>query len=235
MANTIEQINSAAQANPNIEHQDGAAANTDMAQGATPDVGSQTSGMQTNVLEQEMAHDATEASSQSGAQVTEQASDLVSGQAQATEQAAGQVLEQGATQATETVGQVAGELANQAATAPLPMESAFTWGGYFQAIGTLLILLALLWGVVWLVRRYGRFNFLPKPGAFPRDGLRLESQLPLGPRKGLMVVRFLNKRLLIGVTDHQITLLKETTDDEDENNMEFKDVMEMAQRQKSDD
>ncbi len=173
---------------------------------------------------------------QTSAQSAEQAVGPATGQV--TEQATGQLFEQ-ATTSTQAVGnavgQAAEQVATQAATAPMPMESAFTWGGYFQAIGTLLILLAVLWGVVWLVRRYGRFNFLPKPGAFPRDGLRLESQLPLGPRKGLMVVRFLNKRLLLGVTDHQITLLKETADEDDKNNMDFKDVMEMAQRQKSDD
>lgn len=111
----------------------------------------------------------------------------------------------------------------------------FTWGGYFQAIGTLFLLLALLWGAVWAVRKYGKFNFIPKPGAFPRNCLRLEAQLPLGPRKGLMVVRFLNKRLLLGVTDHQITLLTESAEHHDQsNNAEFKDFFEAEQRQKTD-
>ena len=31
--------------------------------------------------------------------------------------------------------------------------------------------------------------------------------MPLGPRKGLMVVRFLKNRFLLGVTDQQITVL----------------------------
>ncbi len=88
-------------------------------------------------------------------------------------------------------------------------QPAFNWSGYIQAIGILCILLAALWLLVWLVRRYGKFNFLPRPGGLPRDALIMEAQLPLGPRKGLMVVRFLNKRLLLGVTEHQITLLSE--------------------------
>lgn len=94
-----------------------------------------------------------------------------------------------------------------AAGTPAPL---FSWGGYFQAIGFMCLLLALLWFAVWVVRRSGKFAFLPMPGALPRDALRMEAQLPLGAKKNLLVVRFLNKRLLLGVTDQRITLLKET-------------------------
>ena len=37
----------------------------------------------------------------------------------------------------------------------------------------------------------------------------------LGPRRGVAVVRFLNKRLVLGVTDHSINLLHEVDDDDD--------------------
>lgn len=90
---------------------------------------------------------------------------------------------------------------------PAPL---FSWGGYFQAVGFMCLLLALLWLAVWTVRRSGKFRFLPMPGALPRDALRMEAQLPLGAKKNLVVVRFLNRRLLLGVTDQRITLLKET-------------------------
>ncbi len=112
---------------------------------------------------------------------------------------------------------------------PLPSDASFTWGGYFQSIGILMILLAALWVVVWFLRKYGRFNFIPRPGSFPHDGLRLEAQLPLGPKKGLAVVRFLNKRLLVGITDQQITLLQEVKDNDD--SMEFKELMEKFHEQ----
>ncbi len=259
MANTKQQTHNTSQANSSVESTNALEGGTgvhvnSVSDASTPSASADAaSSNASEVVNALPTHDM--ATTSSGSQVTEQMTEQVanpvlesttattkateqahgSQAGQATDQAISSAVEQGSSTMTDAAGQVAGEAANQAATAPLAMESAFTWGGYFQAIGTLLILLALLWGVVWLVRRYGRFNFLPKPGAFPRDGLRLESQLPLGPRKGLMVVRFLNKRLLLGVTDHQITLLKETSDDEDTNNMEFKDVMEMAKRQKSDD
>ena len=134
----------------------------------------------------------------------------------------------------EAVSQAATAAQTAAQAAGLPSEAVFSWGGYFQAIGVLLLLLAILWGVVWLVRKYGKFNFLPQPGALPRDALRMEAQLPLGPRRSLVVVRFLNKRLLLGVTDHQINLLQETGNHNEHDSMDFQDVMEEAQRRKPD-
>ena len=81
-----------------------------------------------------------------------------------------------------------------------------------------------------LARWVGKFNFLPRPGALLRDALVMESQLPLGPRKGLMVVRFLNRRLLLGVTDQQITLLTEEQAQHEPENADFKQIMEEARR-----
>lgn len=92
---------------------------------------------------------------------------------------------------------------------PDAIQAGFSWSGYLQAIGILCLLLAALWFAVWAIRRYGKFNFLPRPGALPKDALIMEAQMPIGPKKGLMVVRFLDKRLLLGVSDHQISLLTE--------------------------
>ncbi len=114
---------------------------------------------------------------------------------------------------------------------PLPLDSTFSWSGYFTAIGTLFVLLALLWGLVWLLRRSGRFNFIPRPNGFPRDGLRIEAQLPLGPKKGLTVVRFLDKRLLLGITEQQITLLQEIEDTDDTSTTDFYSLMEESTQQ----
>lgn len=93
---------------------------------------------------------------------------------------------------------------------PAVPEPVFSWGGYLEAIGIMLLLLGMLWLAAWAVRRYGKWNFIPRSGALPRDALFLETQLPLGPKKGLAVVRFLNTRLLLGITEQQITVLKET-------------------------
>lgn len=90
----------------------------------------------------------------------------------------------------------------------------FTWGAYFQAIGILIALLALFWFVLRLIRKVGAGRFLPASGGFSRRDLQLEAQLPLGRNRSLYVVRYLGKRLLLGVTEQQVTLLdSDGTDD----------------------
>lgn len=109
-------------------------------------------------------------------------------------------------------GAVSGEIPPHNSTAlgsSSPNESEtpiFSWGGYFKGIGALFLILAALWGVVWFLRRRGS---LPGLGGLPRDSFSVEAQLALSPKKKIILVRFLNSRLLLGVTDQQITLLKE--------------------------
>ena len=94
---------------------------------------------------------------------------------------------------------------------PLPAVDLpnFTWGGYLQGIGVMFLLLAVLWFHVRLLRRYGRFNFIPRQGSLPRDAFFMEAQMPVGPRKCLMVVRFMQKRYLLAVTEQQISLISQ--------------------------
>ena len=130
-----------------------------------------------------------------------------------------------------TVGSVAQEAVTAVAEPAVALgQSSFSWGSYIQAVGIVFLLVAVLWLAVWLARRFGKFNFMPRPGSLPRDALVMEAQLPLGPRKGLMVVRFLNKRLLLGVTDQQITLLTEEQAKHEPENADFQQVMEEARR-----
>ena len=101
-------------------------------------------------------------------------------------------------------------LHSETQTPRLPLEGSgdtFTWGAYFQAIGILIALLALFWFVLRLIRKVGSGRFLPTASSFSRRDLGLEAQLPLGRDQSLQVVRYLDKRLLLGVTEQQITLL----------------------------
>ena len=88
------------------------------------------------------------------------------------------------------------------------------WGSYVQSIGILLLLLGGLYGLLWLVRKVGmNKGFRGKKG--DKRTLDVEERFHLAPKKQLVVVRFLNKRLLLGVTDHQINLLSETEAEDD--------------------
>ena len=71
---------------------------------------------------------------------------------------------------------------------------------------------------------------MPHPEDLPKDALRMEAQMPIGPRKGLMVVRFFDQRLLLGVTDGQITLLTREHVHDDTEKKTFHELVENARK-----
>ncbi len=80
----------------------------------------------------------------------------------------------------------------------------------------LLLVLAVIFAAYWLLKRYGGKWGIGPAG---RGGmLRLLAHLSLGPRKSIVVVRFMHKNLVLGVTEHNITLLTEETADDDDTN-----------------
>lgn len=83
---------------------------------------------------------------------------------------------------------------------------------WVKMMGGLLLLLGVLLFAYWLLKRYG-----PRAGLsmFKRGGLALEGQLPLGQRKSVVVVRFLNKLMVLGVTENAINLLTEVDEPHD--------------------
>ncbi len=91
-----------------------------------------------------------------------------------------------------------------------------TWDFGFAAlkmVGGLFLVLGLLFLLLYLLKRYGH-----KAGLTRRlsSDLVLMGQLALGPRKSVVVVRYLNKEMVLGVTDNSITLLTERHHDHDE-------------------
>ncbi len=97
--------------------------------------------------------------------------------------------------------------------------SPFSWGGYFEAIGLVFLMLFVMYAFLLFLKKKGKGTFLPMPSNFSRADLRVEAQLQLAPKKTLYVVKYLNKRLLIGSSDQNLSLLTEdfVFEDEDEN------------------
>jgi len=91
----------------------------------------------------------------------------------------------------------------------VPPETLFSWGSYFQAIAVMFLLLGILWLGLHLLRRSGKFSFLQNTASLGRSALSIESQITIAPKKSLVVVRFLGNHILLGVTEHNITFLKE--------------------------
>lgn len=86
-------------------------------------------------------------------------------------------------------------------TAPWPS------GGYGVARGLvgLAVVLALIALAGWLLRR-GAFG---PAAAGKRAGMTVDAAVPLGERRSLMVVTIESRRLLLGVTPAQVTLITE--------------------------
>ncbi|MBE7939220.1 MULTISPECIES: flagellar biosynthetic protein FliO [Ramlibacter] len=68
----------------------------------------------------------------------------------------------------------------------------------------LLLVLALIPGVLWLLKRVQTFR---PPGA-PRE-LEVTAQVALGARERVVLVRMADRTLVLGVTPQQVTLLAE--------------------------
>lgn len=126
----------------------------------------------------------------------------------------------GAMPERESVPESAGKPAPKTQSEAPPMPGGDVgWSGYFQALGAIFLIIAVLAGGFFLLKRFG-----PRAmggGVFGRGTLQLEAQLPLGPRRSVAVVRFLNKRLVLGVTDSNITLLTETETGHDDEVPEY--------------
>lgn len=96
-----------------------------------------------------------------------------------------------------------------------------------QVAGALILLLSVLFLALYLLKRFG-----PRAGigVFGRGDLKLEGQLALGPRRSVVVVRYLNKRLVLGVTETSINLLTEMESGHDPERADFEDALAQEKR-----
>lgn len=86
----------------------------------------------------------------------------------------------------------------------------FSWSGYFEALAILCLVLAGVWAVLWLMKRRGGGKFF----ASSTPSMRIENRLALGHKQWLVVVRYLDRRLILGVTDKTVTLVTELYEQE---------------------
>lgn len=68
-------------------------------------------------------------------------------------------------------------------------------------VGGLVLILVLIWGLSWFVKRFSQGGFLQNPT------MKIVSAMPLGTRERLMLVDVGGKQLLLGVTATQINTL----------------------------
>lgn len=117
-------------------------------------------------------------------------------------------------------------LAQEAAEGVKNLPPTPTYGGeMLKVLGMLCLILGVMFAGFWLLKRFGRRAGL---GVFGGSGLKVEGQLALGPKKQVFVVRFLNKRLVLGVTDTSINLLTETEAEDDDPAKDFSRSLDKA-------
>jgi flagellar protein FliO/FliZ len=85
---------------------------------------------------------------------------------------------------------------------PLPGSDAWT---ALRSLFAVFVVLALVALCAWLLRR-GALGSLGRRGP---SAVRVETAVPLGERRSLLVVAVEGRRLLLGVTPQQVTLVTE--------------------------
>jgi flagellar protein FliO/FliZ len=78
-------------------------------------------------------------------------------------------------------------------------------GTALRSLVAVFVVLALVAVCAWLVRR-GAFGSLGRRGP---SAVRVETAVPLGDRRSLLVVAVEGRRLLLGITPQQVTLVIE--------------------------
>ena len=81
-----------------------------------------------------------------------------------------------------------------------------------RVILSLFIVIVLIIGFTWLLKRFSRFG---GRGA-AKGGMKVMETLPLGGRRMIHVVRVHDRKLVLGVTGERIDLLTELTDEEED-------------------
>jgi flagellar protein FliO/FliZ len=91
---------------------------------------------------------------------------------------------------------------------PEAMGSVFP--SLWRLFGALLVVLALVWGTMWVARRFlkGRFN------GTARSNLKVVERMYLAPKRSIELVSIGERILVLGVTENQISMLTELEADE---------------------
>ncbi len=79
-------------------------------------------------------------------------------------------------------------------------------GELWRSLLAIVVVFGLLGGLAWAARR-GRLGFFTRQPSH----VRVEATVPLGERRSLMVVTIEGRRLLLGLTPMQVSLVTELT------------------------
>ncbi len=105
---------------------------------------------------------------------------------------------------TPALAQLFGQNADSAATSVFPMSgNESLWPSVGRLAITLVMVLGLIWGTLWLARRFTR------RGAGGQSAVRVIERAHLAPKKSIEVVAVGERVLVLGITETSIALLTE--------------------------
>jgi flagellar biosynthetic protein FliO len=90
---------------------------------------------------------------------------------------------------------------------PMAYEQPSMFGLILRTVGALMLVLGMIIGGGWALKRYGGSRFGGQVEGGP--ALSVLSSVPLGDKRSLSIVKFGDHTLLIGSTPHQVSLLAE--------------------------
>lgn len=102
-------------------------------------------------------------------------------------------------------------LAPEAALAEEMRESMSFGGAMLQMLAALALVLGLMVGLYWVMRRLNPRHMLGQSAG----GLKVWGRLGLGPKKSLALVEVGRSILVLGLGDKEVSLLKEISDPEE--------------------
>ena len=117
---------------------------------------------------------------------------------------------------------LAAETANTLGAAAPAAQNDFGLSGVaIQMALALLLLLGVIFVAYLLLKKFGPRMGLPARS----ESLKIVGQLAIGPKRSVVLVRFLNRVLVLGVTEHNINLLTEAKTDHDAPELDFNDLL----------
>lgn len=85
-------------------------------------------------------------------------------------------------------------------------------GLFFQAFGSLLLVVILIFAVLYLLKKFVFKDYGFSAGKKNNVGFRIIGQIMLQPKKYIYIIKFYDRLLVIGLTDNNMNLLSEITD-----------------------
>lgn len=91
----------------------------------------------------------------------------------------------------------------------VPQPAAMSWWSTAAYLVSLFVIFAFVVGMAYLAAKFLGGHFAKPAGS---SAGRIVTHLPLGPGRSVCIVEMAGHFLMLGVTEHEITLLKEITD-----------------------